>query len=400
MSLVSSTKRASDALRNLKTQASGAAAPVKRVGDAGRGASGQLKTLRTNAQGSTGQLKNLKSAADQAEKAMAKAGQTGQRAGTQLGRFKTGADRAASGQDKLNKSMKGNFLARLLELFMPLIEKIVEMAMRSKTMQAVIKAAFGAIKTVISAVMKAIRPIIQSAGNLIKSVWNSVKSAVMPIVRAIGSAVSSAFNGIKSVISTVMNAVRSVISSVWNGIKAVIMPVVNWIKSAIPSAFNSVKNAMSSAWNGLRGIAAGAFGAILGAVRSPINSVIGLINGMIGRINRIRVSVPGWVPIVGGKSFGVSLPTIPMLATGGVVMPRSGGVPAILAEAGEAEAVLPLSKLDRLLARTAARARMTSAAPGSGGDAAALHIEHYYAAQNTDPQRTADALMYLAKARG
>lgn len=399
MSLVRSLKTASGSLRQFRSASSTADRAAAGLGQRATTAGRNINTIKGAAQGSTGQLKNLKTAADQAERAMAKAGQTGQRAGTQLGRFKTGADRAASGQDKLNKSMKGNFLARLLELFMPLIEKIVEMAMRSKTMQAVIRTAFGAIRTVISAVMKAIRPIIQSAGNLIKSVWNSVKSAVMPIVRAIGSAVSSAFNGIKSVISTVMNAVRSVISSVWNGIKAVIMPVVDWIRSAVPGAFNAVKDRMSAAWSGLVGIASGAFGAIVGAVKSPINSVIGLINSMIGRINQIRVSVPGWVPFVGGKSFGVSLPTIPMLATGGVVMPRSGGVPAILAEAGEAEAVLPLSKLDRLLARTAARARMTSAAPGSG-EGAALHIEHYYAAQNTDPQRTADALMYLAKARG
>ncbi|CAM5728114.1 hypothetical protein SFUMM280S_06565 [Streptomyces fumanus] len=70
------------------------------------------------------------------------------------------------------------------------------------------------------------------------------------------------------------------------------------------------------------------------------------------------------MPGVGGKTFGVSLPKIPMLATGGVVMPRSGGVPAILAEAGEAEAVLPLSKLDQLL-RRAAGARPYAA--GSAG---------------------------------
>ncbi|MFD9408557.1 phage tail protein [Streptomyces sp. NPDC059989] len=399
MSLVRSLKTASGSLQQFRSASSTADRAAAGLGQRATTAGRNINTIKGAAQGSTSQLKNLKTAADQAERAMSKAGQTGQRAGTQLGRFKTGADRAASGQDKLNKSMKGNFLARLLELFMPLIEKIVEMASRSKVMQTVIRTAFNAIRTVISTVIKVIGPIIRGAGNLIKSVWNSVKSAVMPIVSAIGNAVKSAFNGIKSVITTVMNAVRSVISSVWNGIKAVIMPVVNWIKSAVPSAFNAVKDRMSSAWNGLRGIAAGAFGAIVGAVKSPINSVIGLINSMIGRINRIRVSVPGWVPFVGGKSFGVSLPTIPMLATGGVVMPRSGGVPAILAEAGEAEAVLPLSKLDRLLARTAARARMTSAAPGSG-DGSALHIEHYYAAQNTDPQRTADALMYLAKARG
>jgi len=78
-------------------------------------------------------------------------------------------------------------------------------------------------------------------------------------------------------------------------------------------------------------------------------------------------------------------------------MPQSGGVPAILAEAGEAEAVLPLSKLDLLLSRTAAQARLNGT---SGGDGSGFHIENYYAASSTSPQNTADALMFLAKARG
>jgi phage-related protein len=173
--------------------------------------------------------------------------------------------------------------------------------------------------------------------------------------------------------------------------------VVNWIRSAIPDAFTAVRNKLSSIWGGLKGIAQNAFGAIRGAVTGPINSVIGLINSAIGRINAIHVSIPGWVPGVGGKSFGVHLPTIPQLATGGLVMPRSGGVPAILAEAGEAEAVLPLSTLDRLLSRTAAQARLGG---GDGASAAGFRIENYYAATTTSPQATADALMFLAKARG
>lgn len=102
--------------------------------------------------------------------------------------------------------------------------------------------------------------------------------------------------------------------------------------------------------------------------------------------------------MVGGKTFGVSLPRIPALASGGVVMPRSGGVPALLAEAGEAEAVLPLSKLDRLLKAAASRGQ--AYAGMSGADGSALHIENYYAAQTSTPQSTADALMFLAKARG
>jgi len=195
----------------------------------------------------------------------------------------------------------------------------------------------------------------------------------------------------------VLKAVKAVVSSAWNGIKSVITPVVNWVKSAIPHAFQTVKDKLSSIWGGLKGIAGNAFSGIKSAVAGPINGVIGLINRAIGALNSVHVSIPGWVPLVGGKTFGVHIPTVPMLATGGVVMPRAGGVPAILAEAGEAEAVLPLSKLNRLLAGAAAG---RTGLAGTADAGAALHIENYYAASSSDAQGTANSLMYLAKARG
>lgn len=400
MSLKSALTATSSALKTLKTNAEQSAQAVSRVGSGANTASSKVKQLKSSAQSSTSQLKSLKTATDQAEKSMTKAGRTGESAGTRLGKYESGAGKAAKGQDKLNKSMKGNFLARLIELFMPLIEKVVEMATRSKTMQTIMKKAFAAIKVVISSVMKAIGPIMKKAGQLIKTVWNGIKTAISSVVKAVATVVKTYVNIWKTVITTVMKAIKTVISAVWNGIKAVITPVVNWIKTAIPSAFKAVKDKMSSIWNGLKDIASRAFNGIKSGVSGPINAVIGLINRMIGSLNRVKVSVPGWVPLVGGKTFGVSIPTIPMLATGGVVMPRNGGVPAILAEAGEAEAVLPLSKLDRLLALTARRARVSTQMRAGGGAGGALHIEHYHAARNSDPQSTADALMYLAKARG
>ncbi|GAA2786125.1 phage tail protein [Streptomyces showdoensis] len=400
MSLVKSLTSSSNALKSFKDKAAEAARATDGIRQKARTGETGLRSLQTASQGTSGQLKSLKTASDQAERSMTKAGQTGQSAGTKLGKYESGAGKAAKGQDKLNKSMKGNFLARLIELFMPLIEKIVEMASRSKTMQTIMKKAFDAIKVVISAVMKAIGPIMKSAGALIKTVWNGIKSAISTVVKAVATVVKTYVNIWKTVITTVMKAIKTVISSVWNGIKAVITPVVNWIKSAIPSAFQAVKDKMSSIWNGLKDIASRAFNGIKSGVSGPINSIIGLINRMISAVNRVKVSVPGWVPIVGGKTFGVSVPTIPMLATGGVVMPRAGGVPAIIAEAGEAEAVLPLSKLDRLLALTARRARMSAQMQSGQGGGVGLHIENYHAARNSDPQSTADALMYLAKARG
>ncbi|MGW0466851.1 phage tail protein [Streptomyces sp. NPDC003027] len=400
MSLVSSLKNANGSLQQFRSATSTAERATQTLGQratsAGRGVNG----IKSAAQGSARELKNLKTASDQAERSMKKAGQTAESAGRKLGTYESGAGKAAKGQDRLNKSMKGNILARLLELFMPLIEKIVEMATRSKTMQTVMKKAFSAIKTVISSVMKAIGPIMKKAGQLIKTVWNGIKKAISTVVKAVATVIKTYVKIWKTVITTVMKAIKTVVGAVWKGIKAVITPVVNWIKSAIPSAFRAVKDKMSSIWNGLKDIASRAFNGIKNGVKGPINAVIGLINGMIGSLNRVKVSVPGWVPLVGGKTFGVNIPTIPMLATGGVVMPRHGGVPAILAEAGEAEAVLPLSKLDRLLALTARRARLSAQKQAGGGTGASLHIEHYHAARGSDPQSTANALMYLAKARG
>ncbi|MCX2181093.1 phage tail protein [Streptomyces sp. SKN60] len=400
MSLVSSLKNANGSLKQFRSATSDADRAAQTLGQRASSAGKNISGIKGAAQGSAKELKNLKTASDQAERSMAKAGQTGQSAGGKLGKYESGAGKAAKGQDKLNKSMKGNFLARLLDLFMPLIEKVVEMATRSKTMQTIMKKAFSAIKTVISSVMKAIGPIMKKAGALIKTVWNGIKKAVSTVVKAVATVIKTYVKIWKTVITTVMNAIKTVIRTVWNGIKAVITPVVNWIKTAIPNAFRAVKDKMSSIWNGLKDIASRAFEGIKSGVSGPINAVIGLINRMIRAVNGVKVSVPGWVPIVGGKTFGVNIPTIPMLATGGVVMPRSGGVPAILAEAGEAEAVLPLSKLDRLLALTARRARMSGQLQGGRGTGAGLHIEHYHAARGSDPQSTADALMYLAKARG
>lgn len=400
MSLIRSLNNSAGSLKQFKSASDSADRAASNLGQrassAGRGISGMKGAAQTSAK----ELKNLKTASDQAERSMKKAGTTAQSAGGKLGRYESGAGKAAKGQDKLNKSMKGNILARLLELFMPLIEKIVEMAARSKTMQTIMKKAFSAIKTVISSVMKAVGPIMKKAGSLIKTVWNGIKKAISTVVKAVATVIKTYVKIWKTVITTVMKAIKTVISTVWNGIKRVITPVVNWIKTAIPKAFSAVKDKMSSIWNGLKDIASRAFNGIKSGVSGPINAVIGLINRMIGSLNRVKVSVPGWVPVVGGKTFGVNIPTIPMLATGGVVMPRSGGVPAILAEAGEAEAVLPLSKLDRLLALTARRARMSAQAQAGGRMGAGLHIEHYHASRGSDPQSTADALMYLAKARG
>lgn len=396
--LVAPLTGANNFLGNYNTNANSAATATSKLGTAEQKTAGQIKSNTAATQGAVTAANSVRSATDQAEKSLTKTGKAGQTAGTGISKYEAGSNKAAKGQDKMNKSMKGNLFGMLMSLLAPLIQKVVDMATQSKTMQKILKTAFEVIQSVIGRVMKAIGPIMRTAADLIKKIWEGIRTAISTVVQAVATVIRTYFNIWKTIITTVLNAIKSVVSGVWNGIKAVITPVINWVKSAIPNAFQAVKDRLTSAWNGLKDIAGRAFDGIKNAVRTPINAVIGLINSAIGKLNSIRVSIPGWVPFVGGKTFGLNLPRIPTLATGGVVLPRSGGVPAILAEAGEAEAVLPLSKLDRMLRNAAAQGRIgTDGATGGGG---ALHIENYYAATSSDPQRTADALMFLAKARG
>ena len=82
-----------------------------------------------------------------------------------------------------------------------------------------------------------------------------------------------------------------------------------------------------------------AFSCIVGNVKGAFNSVISSVNWAIGKINNaMSFSIPSWVPLVGGKSFALNIPKVPMLAKGGIV---DGATMAVIGEAGK-EAVMPL----------------------------------------------------------
>jgi len=69
---------------------------------------------------------------------------------------------------------------------------------------------------------------------------------------------------------------------------------------------------------------------------------------MIRGLNKLKFKAPNWVPIIGGKSFGISIPTIPRLARGGVV---SDPTLAVVGDAGPGnpEIVAPETMLRQII---------------------------------------------------
>lgn len=99
-------------------------------------------------------------------------------------------------------------------------------------------------------------------------------------------------------------------------------------------------------WDAIGGKVSAVWQGIKNAVKSGINSIINFINSGIGKLNNFHVNVPKGVPGIGGKSFGLKIPTIPTLATGGIA---TGPTLAEIGEGGEPEAVVPLTKLSNML---------------------------------------------------
>lgn len=79
--------------------------------------------------------------------------------------------------------------------------------------------------------------------------------------------------------------------------------------------------------SGLKGMVSGALNTVLTIVGSVINLIIRGLNWLIEKINSISISIPSWVPEIGGKSWGPNIPLInewqiPQLAQGAVIPPN------------------------------------------------------------------------------
>lgn len=169
--------------------------------------------------------------------------------------------------------------------------------------------------------------IFNTVAPLVSQVIANVGSAVMGVARLIGSALQAALPVIEGIITAIMGVVSVAAPAILSGISAVattIMQVVSSLQGVFNGLIQFITGAFtgnwSQAWEGVKQIFGNAFDALVELCKIPINAVIGVINGAVKGINSILgkvTTIPDWVPVVGGQSFSMQLPTIPMLAKGG-----------------------------------------------------------------------------------
>jgi len=188
-------------------------------------------------------------------------------------------------------------------------------------------------------------PIFNAIGQVFTWIWQSIISPIVGFISGAIQAAGAVFSWLYgTIIKPVFDAVGKVFNWVWNSI---IRPVVSFITGAI----NKVGATVKAVFGGIGAFIGQAFQTALSVIKGPINGIIGLVNSAIRGLNSLSVSIPDWVPIVGGKTFGLDIPTIPMLAKGGTIV-GSGSVlvgergPEIL-NLNRGASVVPLTSAQR-----------------------------------------------------
>ena len=206
-------------------------------------------------------------------------------------------------------------IVQILKSVMGIMQQVVSvivslgMGILSKIMPA-IKQLYNAILPLISIVLKVISqilPVLQSGLNLLMPILRMV-------AKVIGVILGGAIANVIGIFTHIINVVKTVLS----------------VFSGVMSFFQGFIATWISIWQTVSGAVESAFVGLVGIVKAPINSIISMVNGVIDKINSVSFTIPEWVPKLGGKSFNIGIPSIPLLASGGLTQG-----PSIAGEAGQ-----------------------------------------------------------------
>jgi len=196
------------------------------------------------------------------------------------------------------------------------------------------------IKDIITGTWDVIKTVTKGALSIIKSIisttWNAIKALTSIIWNAIKKTISGLWNSLKSTASTVFNAIKTKVVGVWDSVKNKTSQTWENVTTFVSNKVEAIKNAITNKFNAARDAVRSAFEGIVNFIKAPINQAISIVNNAVGMINNAIGGIesafsfgPWEVPTpFGKKTIGFSatfprVPTIPYLAKGAVIPPRS-----------------------------------------------------------------------------
>lgn len=160
----------------------------------------------------------------------------------------------------------------------------------------------------------------------LKTLWDTL---LKPLVSWVIDNLVPLFSSSLEMLGEHFNTFLTLVSDVVGGIFEVLGGIIEFLTGVFTGDW-------TKAWNGIESIFSGVWNGIVGALESAVNFIINGINGLISALNKIHFELPDWVPLVGGRSFGIDIPKIPQLSlprlASGAVIPPGRQFAAILGD--------------------------------------------------------------------
>lgn len=210
----------------------------------------------------------------------------------------------------------------------------------------------GGIGPLISMIVKVIAGMVSPIGIAIALVvsaiviwiknWESIKEAVIVTIEIIkewlnnfhawmsGDFLSNLEDNL-GFIGDIVGGLLVTLDEFIESIKQIFSGIIDFISGIFAGDWNKawegIKTAFIGVWETMATLIKGPVNIIIGVVNGLIYIVEKAINGIVTNLNKLKISVPSWVPQYGGQSFGfnisqVSIPRVPYLAQGAVIPPN------------------------------------------------------------------------------
>lgn len=172
-----------------------------------------------------------------------------------------------------------------------------------------------------------VKKVLDCIGEIIDVLTILWKEYLVPIINWIIDNILPAVVPIISTIVQFLFGLVDVVSQVLGGFISVIKGAFTIIKGLITGDLDTIFEGIKTVLGGITDQVKGFANAIISVVEMMINFVVNGINNMITSLNTVKIDIPEWVPVIGGKNFNPNISEIknvklPRLAQGAVIPPN------------------------------------------------------------------------------
>ena len=190
-----------------------------------------------------------------------------------------------------------------------------------------IKILWEALKPVVAFIGETVITTLQNwkrAFEILTQVYQEKNPIIVGIFQNIAQMATQAW----AVVGPVLTALANHFSTVFDIVSQSVGVTVGYVLDMLYALTTYLSGAFSGdwkkAWEGIRLFLKSAVNGVITLLNSMVSRLVAALNAVVRAANKLSFTVPEWVPSIGGKRFGVNLPTvsapqIPHLARGAVL---------------------------------------------------------------------------------